>query len=619
MQEIPRAPYRDASNKEALLSDSVREQYESKMRSYKSVLREEAFRTARSSPEFSNVNKYVSYLEGNQLSGSRKKHRSRFVDNRIEAARRDKLALLSDSRPSICVQTNVDAMKETAGVIEKVLQSEWLTQDMDLSLVSAVDIGMLWGTAFWKIGAASPGSMKLIPCGPDQVLPIQPGFHIQESFAILYRTWKPINYFRKVFPMRADKIRLGNDHIPQVSDSSAEYSQPEEMSGHTWNALAPNLQRLFGGKVAPSINGWNFGGIELEEYYIDDTTINDSNKTVIVADPYLPLDQHNWWYEVKPRERLYPRKRLVVFANNEIMYDGPNPYWHGLYPFACLRLNPVPWSFYGLSSYRSLLPMQQAMNDIGAGIMDMISRNLFPVLISKTSAVVASTWNAFQQDKPGEKLLLGPLGNPASDIQYAQTPVLQPYVYEMLANYISPQMDRISGIVDVAGMSRKNQVPGGDTLEQMRDSLQMPIKLEERYLEAFLRDAGIQAVSNVIQFYNTRQRMYLLGEDGITMQDFEFNGDNLIPESERDESYWKNYTFKVIPGSLRGDAKQSKIIEASSLAKMGLTSIPELLRVMGKDPGDITNIMQELAAQAQAGIGQGATGRGPRTASQKNG
>jgi len=36
------------------------------------------------------------------------------------------------------------------------------------------------------LGAATPGMTRALPLGPDQVLPIQPGFDIQESSAVLF-------------------------------------------------------------------------------------------------------------------------------------------------------------------------------------------------------------------------------------------------------------------------------------------------------------------------------------------------------------------------------------------------------------------------------------------------
>jgi len=47
-----------------------------------------------------------------------------------------------------------------------------------------------------------------------------------------------------------------------------------------------------------------------------------------------------------------------------------------MYPFAMLRLNPVIWSFWGMSKYASLIPLNKAINEIGAGTMDMIKRAL---------------------------------------------------------------------------------------------------------------------------------------------------------------------------------------------------------------------------------------------------
>lgn len=590
--------------------------YSNEIQSYRSLLKQEAYRLLDTSAEFNNIQKYIQYLEGSQWNRLRPKYKSRFVHNRLEQARRDRLALLTDSKPIIDVTSSVDSLKETSKIIANVIRAEWFKQDMDLSLVSVADIAMLWGTAYWKIGAASPGNMSIIPCGPDNVLPIQPGFHLQQSAAVLYRTWKNTSYFKRVFPYTSAGIEK---FTANYTSADGGYVRPSGMSEYTWNGVGPGFQRIMGGKagVDSAYPAVGIGAVELEEYYVTDDSVNESQKTVIVKDPYLGLDEHNWWYEVKPGQPLYPRKRLLVFGGKQLLYDGPSPYWHGLYPFACLRFNPVPWSFHGLSTYRSLIPLQESINDIGAGTMDIIKKALNPTLISKSGAVSGPSWKDFQTDMPGAKLLLGPMGNPATDIQYGQTPQLPAYVFDMLSRYLNPEFDKMSGIMDISTLAGKKQVPGGDTLDNLKDSLQTSLRLDMRFIEAFIRDSGTIAVSNVIQFYNTKRRLQLLGEDGITLEDFDFNGTNLIPAGERDDLFWKSFGFTIIPGSLHSGAHDKSKIENLTKARLGLLSKGEYLRREGLDPGDVDRIISELKDEAQSMAPP--QGKSPQQPSQKNG
>lgn len=591
------------------------DKYKEKVLEYRTSAREQAYRTLRNSPEFNYVHKYISYLEGNQWARMRPVHKSKFVHNRLEQARKERLALLTDSKPIIEVSTTIDEFKEEAGIIKNILKSEWLSSNLDVSLMNVADIAMLWGTGFWKIGASN-GRISVIPCGPDNVMPIQPGMDLQDSQGILYRTWKPINYFRDNFPWEfanLDKTKSG--FLMGQSGGTIDSSSLQET---TWNSFSPGFQRILGNTTSLRnelpIN--HFGSLELEEYWIEDKSINESNKTITIRHPYLSTDQHNYWYRVKPGERLYPRKRLIVFAGDHVLYDGPSPHWSGLYPFACLRFDPHPWSFYGYSLYRNLIPMQEAINDIGAGMIDIIKKVLNPTLMSKQGSVSDAAWRMFQADKPGAKLLLNPLAQ-VSDVRYGDNPDIPAYVPQMLLSYYNPEFDKMSGLMDISTLSGKKQVPGGDTLEQMRDSLQTSLRRDMRLMEAFIRDAGRVAVSHIIQYYNTKKRLQLLGEDGITLHDFDYNGENLIPANARKEEFWKNFGFTIVPGSLHGGAKDRSRIENVTLAMQGLISRKELLRRLDVDPGDIDRIMSELAEESQA-IGP-TMGRAPRSAERKNG
>lgn len=590
------------------LKPDVAPEYEDRMMEWMLSAKEEAIRTAKLNIELPRVPQYINYLTGEYWDVRRPKYKSTYSGNRLMKARVDTLSMLTLARPTIDVTSQVRAFDKQAQISSGIIQSEYQKHNMDVSLVTAADLAKLWGTSFWKTGGATPGSLSVSPCGPDSVMPIQPGWDIQHSTAVMYRTWKAPGFYRRVFPARS----AGIEREATISDyaNSTKSMRPANIDQYTWNALAPAMQRALGAKPGlgqSPVSTYAYKAIEHLEFWVDDPSINESRQPVLIRDPYLPLESHNYWYIVQPGERLYPRKRLIVYAGRRLMYDGPSPYWHGLYPFPCLRLNPVPWSFWGLSAYRDLVPIVKSINEVVAGSMDMIKRCLNPTAVTREGAVPITAWKEFFADMPGAKLRLGPLGNVANDIRYMEVPQLPSYVFEMLMRYLLPEFDRMSGMVDITAMSSKRQMPGGDTIEQIRDNLQTGTQLEERYLEVFLRDAGVQAVSNVFQFFTVEQRIKILGDDGVTLQDFDFDPRNMIPaDTKRKEQHWRNFSLMVAPGSLRTGAKDRDKQIAMNLFKMQAISIDELLRKL-----DVTNIpqikeeilewMQKVAATQGAG------------------
>lgn len=208
--------------------------YLAKMQAWREHARSEALQTARLNREVTQVPKYISWLMGEQWDARRARYRSKFFDNRMDKARVDGIATLTSGKPTIEVTANVPEYDQQANIGTKVIQAEWLRQSMDLSLATVVDIAYLWGTSFWKISAARPGVLKVIPCGPDNVMPIQPGWGLQESAAVLYETWKPVSYFHRVYPMTSQGIESESEGM-DTGFGSGQYRRPDNIDEYTWN------------------------------------------------------------------------------------------------------------------------------------------------------------------------------------------------------------------------------------------------------------------------------------------------------------------------------------------------------------------------------------------------
>lgn len=604
--QIPRGPV--VMNEKSGSADYPDKYRESILR-WREAARDEAISSAQLHPESAEMQKYIDFLEGKQWQPNRPPYKSRFFDNRMGEARYDNISVLSDIRPTIAVQARVKDYEQQAKIAETLIQAAWLSDNLDLALVSVVDHALL-GTGYWKIGACMPGKMIVTPCGIDSVLKIQAGRGMQDSAAVLYRTYKGIQYFQSIWPDKS--IGLEREATTaNWNNTNNQYVRPGHISEYTWNSLSPQMRYHLGIRsIKKTASGGNnvFPVIQLEEYWIDDSDINDSPNTLLVRDPNLKMNEHNYWYYVKPKQRVWPRKRLLVMAGDRIMYDGPAPYWHGMYPFAELSLNPVVWAPGGLSKYRSQVPLNQAINEISASSLDVIRKALNPVVVTRENAVRTATWKAFDVGRPGEKLKLTSISNPQSDVRFMDPPILPAYVYQMMAQYLIPTFDRRSGRMDVNALGKKNQVPGGDTIEQMRDTLQTSFRLEARFIEAFLRDAGTMAVSNIFQFYTAKQRLYTLGTDGLTWQDFDYDPGTMVPASLPKEDHWKQFPIAIAQGSLHGASKDRNKQVSISLFRLGAISRKELLRTL--EIKNIEQIEAEIAEERESGMVPMATGKG---------
>ena len=606
---LPRGPVAlDEEGRELDFTDN----YVQRMLEWREAARQEAIRTARLNPDYQKIQDYVSALMGEHWDRRRPRYRSRYVDNRLMEARLQALSLLSDVRPIVEVVSRHSSKhyQQQAKVASMILRYEWYRQDMDLKLIDVVDHA-LFGVGYWKIGATLPGYMSVIPCGIDAVMPISPGQDLQESQAILYRAMKPLSYFLERWPgWREHLERVAKRYSHWETESM--HVRPGHVAEYTWRSMSPGMKRWLSARQQQAEEGRRspFPLLPLEEYWVDDPSVNEIEREILVKDPYLALDEHNYHYRVAPGERLFPRKRLIVFCDNLILYDGPSPYWHGMYPFVDLVLNPVPWAPYGLSRYRDLLSINQAINEIVAGILDAIKKAVNPQVIVREPAVRDADWNRFYPDIPGGKLKLTGIADPMRDLRYMEPPPIPGYVVQMLLAYLMPSFDRHSGAIDTAQLQRKRQVPGGETIEQLRDIQQPRFRLEGRRIDSFLRRAGTIAVSNIFQFYTAQQQMRILGPDEISWEDFDYNPELMKPDTVPREDHWKMFTVLVAPGSGHGTSEERSKQIALILYRLRAISRRELLRRMGYQ--NIEEIEQEIIAETAAGIGPPTPGRTPR-------
>lgn len=610
VQMVPRAPI--VMNSKSGQVEQRGPDYKTSIIKWRMAAKEEAIATLKMNPEYDFIKEYTDMIEGRYWTRRRPSYRSRYFNNRMAKARVDALSTLTDIRPSpeiSCDDRNEQYQKQ-AEICKKVIEYEWSQQDLDLKLVAAVDHALL-SVGYWKIGASMPGSMHVIPCGMDSVLPIQPGVDIQNSSAILYRVYTQMHRVKRMYGHTADALDR------EVSSGwnnpiSTNYPTSGNIPEYGFSAMSPASRTQPTGRgniVIPRESG-SFPSVEVEEYWIDDPSVNESSGDILVKDPRLSIEEHNYWYRVPKGQRLFPRKRLLVMVNDTILYDGPAPFWHGLYPFAQLILNPAVWRPGGIAKYRNLAPVQIADNILGAGMLDLSMRCIEPQFAFVDGAVDDTSFRQFYQDMPGAKLKMTPNSQPGVHARYLDQPQLPAYVGSFW-DRVDRAFNELSGGIDITGMGRKNQVPGGDTVEQFRDMAQTSFRLESRYMEPFVRAAGSQFVSNTFQFYTREQRMKILGPGGTVLSDFDYDPSTMAPWTVPKEDHWKKFKVKVAAGSMHGGKRDRDKQIALTLFKINAIDRQTLLEILEfqKIPEILKRLEEQTPVMPPEGVGKGASPR----------
>jgi hypothetical protein len=187
------------------------------------------------------------------------------------------------------------------------------------------------------------------------------------------------------------------------------------------------------------------------------------------------------------------------------------------------------------------------------------------------------------------------------DLRYMDPPQVPQYVGDFL-RYLVDDVKRRSGTLDIQGLSRKKQAPGGEAIEQMRDTMSGPFQLEGRYLEAAVKKAGKQVVSNIFQFATLASRLSVLGADGLTYSDFDYEPSSMVPFAQPREDHWRNFSITIAAGSTHSACKMQRRVEALTLRAGGNLSLKGLFK-LADIPYSYEQNIRELSTEHQAGIG----------------
>lgn len=324
------------------------------------------------------------------------------------------------------------------------------------------------------------------------------------------------------------------------------------------------LTRGYEGKQGPLPNT-----TDLFFIYLKDSAIHTG-----IGPRQMGRPDSNWHYTVYPvgsihpetgepvteeQARLYPRGRLIVATQDAVCEDGPNPYWHGMFPLVRFTLEPLPWSLLGASIIGDLIPLQNALNEALRGLEDGMSQWIRRGVVADRSAISKSTLDAIDTRKAGMKAYLNSNVG-AQGFQVVDGPTFPTWYLQML-EYLKNEMDEISGVRGLKELAQLKQMPSADTIQKYMEALSPILKTRSRSMEVSLGELAEQLKVGFFQYYDRRRRFDIVGPDGVSVEDFDYDPDTLVPAGEpgpsgeippRDErakNHHKNFKFNVAPNS----------------------------------------------------------------------
>lgn len=501
-----------------------------------------------------------------------------------------------------------------------VLQVMWDRQKMDLTLKS---------------------------CNPDDVLPIRPNDpdSYQGCLAVAWRREVTVNYAKALFPPYAEYIKMDRDasisgwgmkHRDVLRNRIASVSAFDIVD--TMNALP--TQKLGAMPV-----------VDLFYMYIDDKSVNDRSDPIMMGDwdkdkSGRPYSRNYWSYIVEPGMPKYPTKRLIVFTRKCVVYDGPSMYWHGMFPFVKFTPDPYPGLWYGVSPLWPCLGIQRSIDKIYRAIDDHIQKTLRPPVYGDKNSISDAELRKIDPRQQGQRWRQNPHGK---GVQVAEIPPLDPIIEKHL-DRLKDRMEDISGVKAITqafGLSEAGQIPEGESIEKLMRFVSTQNRARSRQLERAQTEIGEMQTYNYTEFYDMKLRYQILGEDGVTMEDYDFDPDSIVPSytngdfkepgvpdgdrvidprprMDRARDHNKQFVLNVRPGTLMESAGQNRKMLFLLLRARGDMDLYSTLREVGIDnigpepPGTVyerimaeKELIAEAAAQKAGGGTGGGSGSGP--------
>ncbi len=515
--------------------------------------------------------------------------------NLVAKIAEDLTAMLTDTRYFWDYTSSNPKYQNQARIFNKLAELWYTDRLIDLRIGDVIRFYTIAGTGFAHLFYSRRlDDMMLEAVDPRMVFPVDPiSYHtVQDAVGVIIRKARTPEYFReeygKIVPAEtgAGAMSAVFGWLTRIIDSPAEKGGPLSKKASADTPI-PHTPTIYENTL-----------------YLDDKRVNETGKPVFMGkwseDKKQPLTP--WSYEVKPGAPLYPFKRMIVWANGVLGYDGPNPYWHAQFPVIKFTLNPWPNSWFGKAPLWDCLPLNSSLNGLLRVIDDHAAQVAQPGMVADRN-VARSEINKFDTRLPGYKIKT----NMASGkgINIINPPPLDQSLWEHV-RWIQDMMQKLSGTADPSAMASLAQIPSDDTIDTIMKAMTPGVRLRSRILEGCYKELASQVMFLMCEFDSLTKRIAILGQQGVTPEDYDFDPRTMIPDDvpdgepgdiagtenavaldnprplfERARMMLQAIACKFDPSSLLNSAAQQELMKYFLLAKMGYVSVFTLLEKMG--------------------------------------
>jgi hypothetical protein len=472
--------------------------------------------------------------------------------NMLKRDIRENVATLANMRPLWEFKTDNSQFNPLTNILNKLELSWYMNTFADRSIRKALQYagvcGLGWISPVWKsdFWCAGRGDIKLKTYGPRNVIPYQIGsdHEIQDAYMVTLKDEVPFAKACATYPLHIDKF------VPDRSTPTWMKQGMRRLS----RFLSPVLQR-FGQGQGRETDDTNFPTVDIFTSYTLDLRYNDTGVEMQMGEagtkwcykvPYYgqeiatgvmdPTTNQITYRKAGLQEcLLYPLRRMTVWTNQGIIYDDTSYWWHGKVPAVPFTVDDWPWDFGGISMIRDGASIQDSNNRLLRAIDDSANARIDPALQYDENVMSQATMERLNTRATGQRikanLSMGDGVKPVLPSSYYDVPA-------WILQHVDGQWEKLHyllGTRDIQAIAKARQVPAGDTLEKLMEMAGPILTDMSRNMERGMRDTGEMWKGLAMQFYDLPRRVQVLGSDGVTEEDFDYDPNTMIPSHMPDE------------------------------------------------------------------------------------
>lgn len=521
---------------------------------------------------------------------------------RIKRQIREIVATLSNLRPTWDYVSNNPTLYEgQANVLNKLAKAWYFAEEVDRSIRQALQYAASEGTGYLYITWEKPlrskiGRIKLTPLGALSYIPFQQSLDnkVQNAEVGIVCTEIPVARARRLYHKpnlqatnsTATNLVSGGGVMQMISNMISPYlraSGPNRRRNRDSNTPTVNIYHLYIKDDSINTTGHE---IKMGEFSADGTPATSFSYIVPYVGQPIPTGKFIPEYqdgrpvlnpmtqeptlteETRPAEQadcmLYPNLRLIISTLDEILYDGPSMWWHGKIPVVQFKFDDWPWNFLGFSLVRDTWRLEESITSRLRARDDATNARLNPALMYD-SRMSDQFDEKFTPRIPGGRIVKPPMVDKPVEAVVPWQAYEVPVNVDMEIKADEDRLDFLLGVSQMDALFKLKQMPQSDSLDKILGASTSILVDLARNMESSITELGEMWKVLAMQYATVQERIHLLGEDGTTIEDFDFDPGNMIPSHlpgedptkpsrankfERARFHVDSFRFNVIPNSL---------------------------------------------------------------------